>query len=75
VIIRARNRVQDLWWIGGKHWFLVQVNADHWKPSDGPSGCLCKEATNKMMNQIGQKDLSLSGMLNSEYYPPRNVEL
>ena len=40
--------------------FLVQVNADHWKPSDDPSGCVCKEAANNMMNQIGQKDLSLS---------------
>ena len=60
VIRRSRNQVQDLWWIGGKNWFLVQVNADHWKPSDNPSGAVCKEAATKRMNQICQKDLSLS---------------
>ena len=78
VITRARNRVQDLWWIGGKHWFLVQVNSDHWKPSDDPSGAVRKEAATKRMNQIGQKNLSLSGMLDSVLCVPpvmRNITL
>ena len=78
VIIRARNQVQDLWWIGGKHWFLIQVNADHWKPSDNPSGAVRKEAATKRMNQIGQKNLSLSGMLDSVLCVPpimRNITL
>ena len=78
VISRARNHLQDLWWIGEKRWFLVQVNTDHWKASDDPAGAVRKDAATREMNQIGQKNLTLSGMFDSVLcIPPvmRNITL
>ena len=78
VITRARNQVQDLWWIGGRRWFLVQVNSDHWKTDEDPAGAVRKNAVIKRMNRIGPKNLSYSVLLESILCTPpvmRNIKL
>lgn len=78
VITRARNQVQDLWWIGGRRWFLVQVNSDHWKTDEDPAGAVRKNAVIKRMNRIGPKNLSYSVLLESVLCTPpvmRNITL
>ena len=80
VITRIRNQARDLWWIGDKtlqSWFMVQTNSDHWKTGDLSSASR-KNAAIKAMNQLGQKNLSSTTLLNSILCDPhilRNITL
>ena len=69
VITRGRAEAHDIWRLGTNHtWYLVETNYDHWGPPP-PSDDRRHPAINQM-NQMGQNNLSLSGLFGVLSTPP-----
>ena len=69
VITRGRAEAHDIWRLGTNHtWYLVETNYDHWGPPP-PSDDRRHPAINQM-NQMGQSNLSLSGLFSVLSTPP-----